>query len=138
MTRNVVATTAAPAAIGPYSQAIEIDGFLFCSGQLGIDPATGKLLDGVEEQTDRALLNLEGVLGAAGLSFGDVVKVNVFIADLANFAEMNAVYARHIVAPPPARSTVQVAALPLGAMVEIEAVARKSPVVDAVASPRTR
>jgi 2-iminobutanoate/2-iminopropanoate deaminase len=138
MTRNVVATTAAPAAIGPYSQAIEIDGFLFCSGQLGIDPATGKLLDGVEEQTDRALLNLEGVLGAAGLSFGDVVKVNVFIADLANFAQMNAVYARHIVAPPPARSTVQVAALPLGAMVEIEAVARKSPVVDAVASPRTR
>jgi 2-iminobutanoate/2-iminopropanoate deaminase len=126
MTRNAIATTAAPAAIGPYSQAIEIDGFLFCSGQLGIDPATGNLLDGIEAQTERALVNLEGVLGAVGLTFGDVVKVNVFIADLANFAAMNATYARHIVAPPPARSTVQVGALPLSAMIEIEAVARKS------------
>jgi 2-iminobutanoate/2-iminopropanoate deaminase len=126
MTRNVVATTAAPAAIGPYSQAIETDGFLFCSGQLGIDPATGQLLAGIEAQTERALVNLEGVLASVGLDFGDVVKVNVFIADLANFAAMNAIYTRHVVAPPPARSTVQVAALPLGAMVEIEAVARKS------------
>ena len=126
MTRNAIATTAAPAAIGPYSQAIEIDGFLFCSGQLGIEPATGKLLEGIEAQTERALVNLEGVLGAVGLTFGDVVKVNVFIADLANFAAMNATYARHIVAPPPARSTVQVGALPLSAMIEIEAVARKS------------
>jgi 2-iminobutanoate/2-iminopropanoate deaminase len=138
VSRNVVATTAAPAAIGPYSQAIEIDGFLFCSGQLGIDPATGQLLEGIEAQTERALVNLEGVLGAVGLTFGDVVKVNVFIADLANFAQMNAIYSRHIVAPPPARSTVQVAALPLHAMVEIEAVARKSQLVDAVASARTR
>jgi 2-iminobutanoate/2-iminopropanoate deaminase len=138
MSRNVVATTAAPAAIGPYSQAIEIDGFLFCSGQLGIDPATGKLLDGIEAQTERALVNLEAVLAAVGLTFGDVVKVNIFIADLANFAAMNGIYARHIVAPPPARSTVQVAALPLGAKVEIEAVARKSQLVDAVATPRTR
>ena len=138
MSRNVVATTAAPAAIGPYSQAIEIDGFLFCSGQLGIDPATGKLLDGIEAQTERALANLEAVLAAVGLTFGDVVKVNIFIADLANFAAMNGIYARHIVAPPPARSTVQVAALPLGAKVEIEAVARKSQLVDAVATPRTR
>ena len=126
MTRNVVATTSAPAAIGPYSQAIEINGFLFCSGQLGIDPATGQLLEGIEAQTERALVNLEGVLGAVGLTFGDVAKVNVFIADLANFAAMNAIYARHIVAPAPARSTVQVAALPLNAMVEIEAIARKS------------
>src|SRR5664279_5950352 len=92
MSRNVVATTSAPAAIGPYSQAIEIDGFLFCSGQLGIDPATGKLLEGVEAQTERALLNLEGVLGAVGLTFGDVVKVNVFIADLANFAQICLLY----------------------------------------------
>jgi 2-iminobutanoate/2-iminopropanoate deaminase len=126
MTRNVVATTAAPAAIGPYSQAIETDGLLFCSGQLGVDPSTGKMLEGIEAQTERALVNLEGVLAAVGLGFGDVVKVNVFIADLANFAAMNAIYTRHVVAPPPARSTVQVAALPLGAMVEIEAVARKS------------
>ena len=126
MTRNVVATTAAPAAIGPYSQAIETDGLLFCSGQLGVDPSTGKMLEGIEAQPERALVNLEGVLAAVGLGFGDVVKVNVFIADLANFAAMNAIYTRHVVAPPPARSTVQVAALPLGAMVEIEAVARKS------------
>src|SRR5664279_4397153 len=138
MSRNVVATTSAPAAIGPYSQAIEIDGFLFCSGQLGIDPATGKLLEGIEAQSERALVNLEGVLAAVGLTFGDVVKVNVFIADLADFAAMNAIYSRHVVAPPPARSTVQVAALPLGATVEIEAIARKSDPVDAVATPRTR
>ena len=138
MTRNAVTTTAAPAAIGPYSQAIDSGGFLFCSGQLGLDPATGKLLVGIEEQTERALVNLEGVLAAVGLTFGDVVKVNVFIADLADFAAMNAIYSRHVVAPPPARSTVQVAALPLGAMVEIEAIARKSDPVDAVATPRTR
>jgi 2-iminobutanoate/2-iminopropanoate deaminase len=126
MTRNVVATTAAPAAIGPYSQAIETDGFLFCSGQLGIDPATGKLVEGIEAQTERALVNLEAVLASVGMTFINVVKVNVFIADLANFAAMNAIYTKHVIAPPPARSTVQVAALPLGAMVEIEAVARKS------------
>ncbi len=126
MSRNVVVTTAAPAAIGPYSQAIEIDGFLFCSGQLGIDPATGQLLEGIEAQTERALVNLEGVLAAVGLTFGDVVKVNVFMTDLGNFGPMNAIYTRHIVAPAPARSTVQVAALPLKAMVEIEAIARKS------------
>jgi 2-iminobutanoate/2-iminopropanoate deaminase len=126
MTRNVIATTAAPAAMGPYSQAIEADGFLFCSGSLGVDPATGQLLEGIEAQTERALANLEGILAAAGMDFGNVVKVNVFIADLANFAAMNAVYMRHVIAPPPARSTVQVAALPLNAMVEIEAVARKS------------
>ena len=138
MTRNAVATTAAPAAIGPYSQAIDSGGFLFCSGQLGLDPATGKLLVGIEEQTERALVNLEGVLAAVGLTFGDVVKVNVFIADLADFAAMNAIYSRHVVAPPPARSTVQVAALPRNALIEIEAVARRSQLVDAVARPSTR
>src|SRR5450759_2583801 len=104
MSRNVVATTSAPAAIGPYSQAIEIDGFLFCSGQLGIDPATGKLLEGIEAQSERALVNLEGVLGAVGLTFVDLVRCNVCNADLANFAAMNVIYTRHIVAPPPARS----------------------------------
>ena len=126
MSRNQVVTMSAPAALGPYSQAIEIDGFVFCSGQLGIDPATGKLEDGIEAQAERALLNLEGVLGAVGLDFGDVVKVTVFITDMANFAAMNAVYAKHVVAPAPARSTVQISAIALNAMVEIEAIARRS------------
>ena len=126
MSRNQVVTMSAPAALGPYSQAIEIDGFVFCSGQLGIDPATGKLVDGIEAQAERALLNLEGVLGAVGLDFGDVIKVTVFITDMANFAAMNAVYAKHVVAPAPARSTVQISAIALNAMVEIEAIARRS------------
>ena len=126
MSRNQVVSTSAPAALGPYSQAIEIDGFVFCSGQLGIDPATGKLVDGIEAQAERALLNLEGVLGAVGLDFGDVVKVTVFITDMANFAAMNTVYAKHVVAPAPARSTVQISAIALNAMVEIEAIARRS------------
>jgi 2-iminobutanoate/2-iminopropanoate deaminase len=126
MTRKAVASPDAPAAIGPYSQAIEFDGFVFCSGQLGLDPLTGLLLDGIEEQAERALLNLEAVLAAVGLTMADVVKINVFMADLSQFSMMNAVYARHIVEPAPARSTVQVAALPRAALVEIEAVARRS------------
>ena len=126
MTRKAVASPDAPAAIGPYSQAIEIDGFVFCSGQLGLDPVTDRLFDGIEEQAERALLNLEAVLAAVDLTMADVVKINVFMADLSQFSMMNAVYARHIVEPAPARSTVQVAALPRAALVEIEAVARRS------------
>jgi 2-iminobutanoate/2-iminopropanoate deaminase len=126
MSRKAVASAGAPAAIGPYSQAIEIDGFLFCSGQLGLDPTTGQLLEGVEDQTERALLNLEAVLGAVGLTMGDVVKTTIFLADLGHFGQVNAIYSRHIVEPAPARSTVQVAALPRAAMVEIEAIARRS------------
>ena len=126
MTRKAVASPDAPAAIGPYSQAIEVDGFVFCSGQLGLDPVSGQLLDGIEEQAERALLNLEAVLAAVGLNMGDVVKTNVFMADLSQFSLMNAVYTRHMVDPAPARSTVQVAALPRAALVEIEAVARRS------------
>jgi 2-iminobutanoate/2-iminopropanoate deaminase len=126
MSRNQVVTSAAPAALGPYSQAIEIDGFLYSSGQLGIDPATGQLVEGIEAQTEQALLNLEAVLAAVGLDFGDVVKTTVFITDMANFAAMNGVYAKHVVAPAPARSTVQIAAIALNAMVEIEAIARRS------------
>ena len=126
MSRNQVVTSAAPAALGPYSQAIEIDGFLYSSGQLGIDPTTGRLVEGIEAQTEQALLNLEAVLAAVGLDFGDVVKTTVFITDMANFAAMNAVYAKHVVAPAPARSTVQIAAIALNAMVEIEAIARRS------------
>ena len=126
MPRLEVSAPEAPAAIGPYSQAIAIDGFLFCSGQLGLDRATGQLAEGIENQAERALLNLEAVLNAAGMTTADVVKTTIFLCDLANFSTVNAVYSRHIVDPAPARSTVQVAALPLGALVEIEAIAHRS------------
>jgi 2-iminobutanoate/2-iminopropanoate deaminase len=126
MSRQAVSTTAAPAAIGPYSQAIEIDGFLFCSGQLGLDPVTGQLAEGVEDQVERALLNLEAVLAAAGMTTADIVKTNIFLVDLAHFSMVNAIYAGHMAEPAPARSTVQVAALPRNALIEIEAIARRS------------
>jgi 2-iminobutanoate/2-iminopropanoate deaminase len=126
MTRKEVATDAAPAAVGPYSQAVEVDDFVFCSGQLGLDPVSGQLLDGVKDQTERALRNLEATLAAAGLTTADVVKTTVFLSDLAHFATVNAVYATHFPLPAPARSTVQVAALPLKALVEIEAVAKRT------------
>ncbi|MGD0248879.1 MAG: Rid family detoxifying hydrolase [Candidatus Limnocylindrales bacterium] len=126
MSRKEVVSTAAPSAIGPYSQAIETDGFVFCSGQLGMDPSTGQLLDGIQEQTERALLNLEAVLTAAGLTMADVVKTSIFLVDLSHFVQVNAIYAGHVVEPAPARSTVQVAALPRNALVEIEAIARRS------------
>lgn len=126
MTRHAVSSQAAPAAIGPYSQAIVSEGLVFCSGQLGLDPATGQLVDGVEAQAERALRNLSAVLDAAGATLDDVVKTTVFLADLADFAAVNAVYARHVSDPPPARSTVQVAGLPRGGLLEIEAIARRS------------
>ena len=133
MTRHAVSTTGAPAAIGPYSQAIVSGDLVFCSGQLGLDPATGDLVaGGVEAQAERALRNLTAVLDAAGMTFGDVVKTTVFLADIGDFAAVNAVYARFMPDPPPARSTVQVAALPKGGLVEIEAIAHR-PLVDAVA-----
>jgi 2-iminobutanoate/2-iminopropanoate deaminase len=126
MSRVEVSTPEAPSAIGPYSQAIAIDGFLFCSGQLGLDPGTGQLVEGIENQTERSLLNLTAVLAAAGLSVADVVKTTVFLADMADFTVMNAVYGRFVADPAPARSTVQVAALPRGGRVEIEAIARRA------------
>jgi 2-iminobutanoate/2-iminopropanoate deaminase len=126
MPRQEVSAPAAPPAIGPYSQAIAIDGFVFCSGQLGMDPATGQLLDGVANQAERAMRNLELVLGGAGASLADVVKTTIFLTDLADFSTVNDIYARHVIAPAPARSTVQVAALPRGALVEIEAIARRA------------
>ncbi len=127
MTRTAVKTPQAPAAIGPYSQAIAIDGLLFCSGQLGLDPASGALVEGgVAAQAERSLTNLARVLDAAGLTFGDVVKTTVFLADIADFTTVNEVYGRFVTDPPPARSTVQVAALPKGGLVEIEAIARRS------------
>jgi 2-iminobutanoate/2-iminopropanoate deaminase len=124
MTRQAISTTSAPGAIGPYSQAIAARGIVFCSGQVGLDPGTGELVDGgIEAQAERAMRNLGAVLDAAGCGFGDVVKTTVFLADIADFAAFNAVYGRFVADPPPARSTFAVAALPKGARVEIEAVA---------------
>ncbi len=125
MTRQAISTSGAPAALGPYSQGIAVEGFLFCSGQIGIDPASGQLADGVEAQAERALLNLGAVLAEAGLGWADVVKTTVFLADIGDFGAINAVYAGHVVDPPPARSTFAVGALPKGARIEIEAIARR-------------
>lgn len=124
--KKPVSTQGAPKAIGPYSQAIEARGTrtLFLSGQIPLDPATGELVQGsIEEQTARVLENLGAVLHAAGAGFEQVVKTTVFLADLADFAKMNEIYGRAFPNVPPARSTVQVAALPRGARIEIEAIA---------------
>jgi len=123
--RRAISTEGAPAAIGPYSQAIESGDLLLCSGQLGLDPASGLLVDGVEAQTERSLTNLTAVLGAAGLTAADVLKTTVFLVDMGDFATVNAVYGRFFPEPFPARSTVAVAALPKGGLVEIEAIARR-------------
>jgi len=123
--KRVVFSAAAPKPVGPYSQAIVAGGFVFASGQIPLDPVTGKLVEGdIEAQTARVLDNLRAVLEAAGSSLDHVVRTSVYLVDLADFPRMNAVYARHFAADPkPARSTVQVAALPLGAQVEIDVVA---------------
>jgi 2-iminobutanoate/2-iminopropanoate deaminase len=118
-----IATDGAPAAVGPYSQGITGGDFVFCSGQLGLDPASGELAEGVTAQADRALRNLRAVLEAAGCGLADVVKTTVFLADIADFAALNGVYAGFFGEPPPARSTFAVAALPKGGLVEIEAIA---------------
>jgi 2-iminobutanoate/2-iminopropanoate deaminase len=121
--RTVVSTSKAPAAIGPYSQAIRAGNFLFASGQLGLDPASGNLADGIEAQTRQALANLQAVLAEAGGTVENVVKTTIFLADLNHFATVNGLYAEVFKADPPARSTVQVAALPKGGLVEIEVIA---------------
>jgi 2-iminobutanoate/2-iminopropanoate deaminase len=122
--RNVVSTGGAPAAIGPYSQAVVAGGLVFVSGQIPLDPATGALVaGGAGAQTERVLRSLQAVLEAAGSDLHRVLKTTIFLTDLADFAEVNAVYARFFPAEPPARATVQVAALPRGAVIEIEAVA---------------
>ncbi len=125
MTRQAVSTAGAPSAIGPYSQAIASGKIVACSGQLGLDPTTGELVDGVEAQAERALRNLVAVLDAAGCSMSDVIKTTIFLADIADFAAVNAVYARYMPEPPPARSTFAVAALPKGGLVEIDALAHR-------------
>ena len=123
MDRQVISTTHAPAAIGPYSQAIKTGNLVFASGQLGLDPPTGNLVEGIEAQTRQALANLSAVLHTAGSSMDRIVKTTIFLIDLADFATVNAIYAQAFSAIPPARSTVQVAALPKGGRVEIEVIA---------------
>ncbi len=122
-----ISTSNAPAAIGPYSQAIRAGSTVYVSGQLPVNPATASLAaDDVEAQTEQSLRNVEAILLAAGFSMADVVKTTVLLASMEDFAAMNAVYARHFAAPYPARAAFQVAKLPLGARVEIEAVAVKT------------
>ena len=122
--RTVIASDGAPAAIGPYSQAVRGGGFVFISGQIPLDPATGALVaGGAAAQAERALQSLRAVLEAAGSGLDRVVKVTIYLTDLKDFAAVNAVYAGYFPAAPPARATVQVAALPRGAAIEVEAVA---------------
>ncbi len=126
MANQVVSTASAPKAIGPYSQAIVAGDLIFTSGQIPLDPETQQLVTGdIRAQTERVMENLAAVLQAAGAGFENVVKATIFVADLADFATVNEVYGKRFPKSPPARSTVQVAALPKGAKVEIELIARK-------------
>jgi len=121
-----IRSAAAPAPVGPYSQAIEVGGFVFCAGQIPLDPKTGQLVEGaIDAQAERVLANVSAVLDAAGTSLARVVKTTVFLADLADFASMNEVYSRWFTSnPKPARTTIQAGRLPAGALVEIEVIAR--------------
>ena len=123
MTRQAISSDQAPAALGPYSQAIVASGFVYCSGTAGIDPATGTVGDGIEAQTEQALQNLAAILNAAGASMADLVKVTIFYADVDDFARLNEVYARHMPDPPPARSAPANVRLPHGLLVSIDAIA---------------
>lgn len=124
--KRTVSTREAPAAIGPYSQAVEAGGFVFLSGQIPLDPVTGELVSGsIQDETRRVMENLKAVLAAAELSFADVVKTTIYVTDIGDFAAVNEVYGSYFKEEPPARATVQVAALPKGARVEMDAVARK-------------
>jgi len=123
--RVAIQTDGAPAAIGPYSQAVEMDGWVYCSGQIPIIPADGSVAQGIEDQTRQVLVNLGQVLGAAGCDFSDVVKTTVYLSSIASFGRMNEVYADFFEAPFPARACIEAAALPKGVEVEIDAIARK-------------
>ena len=124
MAKTVVSTAGAPSAIGPYSQAIRAGDLLFLSGQIPLDPASGQLVTGtIEQETRQVMLNLEAVLQAGGATFAQVVRTTIYLTDLNDFVTVNQVYGTHFTAAPPARATVQVAALPRGARVEIDAVA---------------
>ena len=124
--KQIIATDAAPKAVGPYSQAVAVGDLLFSAGQIPLDPATGKLVEGgVTEQAERICENIKGVLAANGMTLANVVKSTVFLTTMESFAAMNAVYAKHFPEPFPARSTIAVLALPAGALVEIEVTAAK-------------
>lgn len=124
MANEIISTQKAPGAIGPYSQAVRAGDMLFTSGQLGLNPETGVLAEGVREQADQALKNLGAILHEAGLDYKDVIKTVVFIKNMADFKTVNEVYAQYFTANYPARSCVEVAALPMGGLVEVECVAR--------------
>jgi 2-iminobutanoate/2-iminopropanoate deaminase len=125
--KNVIATSDAPTAVGPYSQAVSLGNFLFCAGQIPLDPVTGQMVEAeITVQTTRVLENVKAVLAANSMTFANVVKSTVFLADMEDFTAMNAVYAKYFQAPYPARSTIQVARLPKDARVEIEVVAARS------------
>jgi 2-iminobutanoate/2-iminopropanoate deaminase len=127
MTRRAVTTTGAPAAVGPYSQGIVADDLIFTAGQASLDPQTGAIVEGgIGPETERVMASLTAILDAAGATWADVVKTTIFLVDIGDFATVNAIYARFLTDPPPARSTIGVAALPKGARVEIEAIARLS------------
>lgn len=123
MSRQAVSSDQAPRALGPYSQAIVAGNLVFCSGMAGIDPATGDAAQGIEAQTEQALVNLAAVLSTAGCSMDDVVKTTIFYADVEDFARLNEIYARHMPDPPPARSAPANVRLPKGLLVSIEAIA---------------
>lgn len=124
---SAILTANAPQPVGPYSQAIRSGGFIFCSGQIGIDPVTGKMAAGLEAQTRQVLDNIAAVLAAANLTLAHVVKTTIYLLDMGDFAQVNALYAERFGTPPPARSTIGIAALPLGAVVEIEVIASAAP-----------
>ncbi len=124
--KKVIHTTKAPAAIGPYSQAVEANGMLFISGQVPIDPATGKIIEGgITEQTEQVMQNIGAILEEAGYGFPDVIKSTCLLSDMANFAAMNEVYGKYYAENPPARAAFAVKELPLGVLVEIETIAAK-------------
>ncbi len=121
--KKMVKTDKAPAAVGPYNQAVRAGDLLFISGQLGIDPGTGKMVDGIEKQVERVLDNVRAIVEAAGGDLGSIVKVTVFLQSIDDFKTMNSIYGRYFTENQPARAAFEVAALPLGALVEIEAIA---------------
>lgn len=123
MTKQIISTSKAPAAIGPYSQAVKVGNMVFTSGQLGLEPSTGELAVGVEAQAHQAFKNLEAILNEAGGSLSHVVKFTLFLTDLSDFAAVNAIMTQYVPEPFPARSTVGVASLPKGGLFEVEAVA---------------
>ena len=125
MNAKLISTPNAPAAIGPYSQALDLGNVVYCSGQIPIVPATGELAEGLQAQAEQVFANIEAVLTEAGLTMANVVKTTVFLTDLADFAAVNESYAKHFTTPYPARSCVQVAAIPKGAKLEIECIAVK-------------